>query len=56
MSDRDEYDDLLNDLREVRSTISEWRSSEDFFDGDQGFQRLLERESDLQQRLDALNE
>jgi hypothetical protein len=48
--DRDEYDDILNALYEVRQTIAEWRA-DDVFDGDRGFQRLLEKESDLEERL-----
>lgn len=48
--DGDEYDDILNALYEVRQTIAEWRA-DGVFDGDQGFQRLLEKESALEERL-----
>ena len=48
--DRDEYDDILNALCEVRQTIADWRSN-NVFDGDRGFQRLLEKESYLLEKL-----
>lgn len=46
-----EYDDIANALRAVRVEIAVWYDSEDFFDGDPGYQRLLERENELLERL-----
>jgi hypothetical protein len=42
----DAYDELL----ELQERIAEWRAN-DVFDGDQGFQRMLEKERDLKEQL-----
>lgn len=50
-----EESDLYEELRDVQATIAEWRAK-DVFDGDQGFQRLLQKESDLLEQIAELNE
>ncbi len=46
-------DAILDALHDVRATIAEWQA-EGVFDGDQGYQRLLTRESELEAQLEAL--
>ena len=53
MLSRDDYDCLLNELSEVIATIAEWRG---LFEGDRGYQDLLERKDELDERLKRLRE
>lgn len=48
-----EENEILELLNEVKSKISEWQNSEDHHESDQGFQSLLERESELENALKA---
>lgn len=50
MLDKYEYEDLSDELYDVQSQIRKLRN-DDVFDGDQLYQRLLEKESEILKKL-----
>lgn len=46
-----QYDDLLNTLIEIEDEIATIEAQEDYHNGDQHYQRLLERQSDIRLRM-----
>lgn len=51
-----QYDDLLNALIEIEDEIATFEADEDFHEGDQMYQRLLERQSDIRVRMLQLDD
>ena len=47
-----ELEFLSERLRDVKNEIQTWQEDEDFFEGDQNYQRLLEEKNDLQRQID----
>ena len=47
-----ELEFLSGRLRDVKNEIQTWQEDEDFFEGDQNYQRLLEEKNDLQRQID----
>lgn len=48
-------DSILDQLHELRGKMRKWRNDPDFFDGDQGYQRMGSKESELEERLARLD-
>lgn len=53
--DLDDYDNLLEELAALLAKMEEWRDDPDFHLGDQGYQDMGQRETEIEERIERLN-